>query len=336
MANNNISNNEMSNHIDKSVIRLFLIVFLISVSVLAYRVTEYTPCKQVEFKIISDNFLEGTLIEFKDKTANATSWEWDFGDGSKVGTHKEALHSFDKPGEYNITLKINGICEDIQQVVIEEKPFVVDTTKLAIFSLPETIEVGTELSVIDKTPNAATWEWRFGETAGVNSTEKRAKYTYESGGLKTVSLIINGDVKHVTSKKIRVIEKKKIEGPEEVIKPVERTVPIKKIGDAPTGGALGGPSIPDGPKTYPIITDTNFKNQLNLVADKKLKPSAFKPYFCGDIDMPILVNGENTTFLKLCELIISKKLKIKTLTLYKEDNNCIKNITLTRTKYLYK
>jgi len=311
-----MADNIMSNHIDKSVIRLFLIVFLISVSVLAYRVTEYTPCKQVDFEIASDSYIEGTLIEFKDFTTNATAWEWDFGDGTKVETNREILHSFKKPGEYNVTLKINGICEDIKQVVIKEKPFVLDPTKLAVFSLPETIKVGETLKVKDETPNAQTWEWRFGETAKLNSEESRAEYVYESGGLKTVTLVVNGDVKHATSKQINVIEPKK-----------------EKIKDAPDD-VSSGKEGPSKPKTVPNITESQFKNNLNLVAKKKMTPDAFKEYFCGDLDKAIIVNGEKTTFLALCELLKSKKVKIRDVKLYKDTNNCINNITITRTKYL--
>jgi len=330
----------MSDHIDKSVLRLFLIVFLISVSVLAYRINEYTPCKKVEFNILTDDHTEGVLIKFRDETANANTWEWDFGDSTKVETNKEILHSFKNPGEYNVTLKINGICEDIKQITIKEKPFIIDQTKLPVFSLPKSIKLGETLKVVDKTPNARTWEWRFGETEGVNSVKRTAEYVFEKGGLKTVALVVNGDLKHVKSKQIRVIDEKEDKKREAVDK-VKRTVG-RVIKDDPTVNALGeegGGEVEveedEGPKSVPNISENEFKSKLNLVARKQLDPSVFKEYFCGDLNKQIIVNGESTKFLELCELIKSKNIKIKEVKLYKEDNNCIKDITIVRGKYIY-
>lgn len=330
---------KMSNHIDGMVIRLFLVAFLASASVLAYRATKYTPCKEVKFKIKSKDLTQGKLITFVDNTDNATSWEWNFGDSSKVVTNREALHVFDKPGEYNVSLRINGICEEVKKITIKEKPFVIDSTKLAVFNLPATIKVGKKLVVVDKTPNATTWEWRFGETAGANSTKKTAQYVYETDGLKTVTLVVNGDIKHATSKKIEVLPLKKKKTRINNISSVQRTVG-KQISIAPTTAPLGQEEEvkkeeeSTGPKTVPYISEKQFKNNLILVSRKKLTANAFKKYFCGDLNKSIVVNGEKTTFLEFCELIKIKKLKIKEVKLYREDNNCISNITIKRSKYI--
>ena len=319
--------NKMSNHIDKSVTHFFIIAFFVSASVLAYKATKYSPCKEVKFDIKTKEFVEGKLIKFVDNTANAVSWEWNFGDGSKYTNNKEALHIFKKPGEYNVSLLVNGICQETRKLVIKEKEFMIDSTKLAVFNLPKSIRVGKELVVSDKTANASTWEWRFGETAGANSTKKLARYTYETPGLKTVSLVVNGDIRHATNKKIEVLPAKKERNRINVIAPVKRTV--NRISDAPTSEALGA-----GPKIIPYISNKSFKNKLNLVARKKLSANAFKEYLCGDLNKSIVVNGEETTFLKLCEIIAIKKLRIKEVKLYREDGNCIKNITIKRSRYI--
>ena len=319
--------NKMSNHIDKLVIRFFIITFFVSASVLAYKATLYSPCKEVTFAIKTKEFVEGKLIKFVDNTANAVSWEWNFGDGSKYTNNKEALHIFKKPGEYNVSLLVNGICQEVRNIVIKEKKFIIDSTKLAVFNLPASIRVGKKLVVVDKTPNATTWEWRFGETAGANSTKKLAKYTYETPGLKTVSLVVNGDIRHATNKKIEVLPIKKERGQINVVSSVKRTV--KRINDAPISNPLGA-----GPKIIPYISEKSFKNKLNLVSRKKLSANAFKEYLCGDLNKSIVVNGQKTTFLELCELIAIKKLRIKEVKLFREDGNCITNITIKRSRYI--
>ena len=330
-------NKTMSNHIDKMVIRLFIITFLISASVLAYRATKFTPCKEVIFDIKADELVEGKLIKFVDQTKNASAWEWDFGDSTKVSHNKDALHVFRKPGEYTVSLTVNGICFEQKKVIVKAKPFIIDSTKLARFNLPATIKVGEQLVVKDLTPNASTWEWRFGETAGANSTNKVASYVYETHGLKTVSLVVNGDIKHATSKKIEVLPIENTDTRDEITS-VTRTIG-KQIKDAPDTKPLGSqgdaPILKnDGPKTAPNISDNQFKNKLILVSRKKLSVDSFKDYLCGNLNMPIIVNGEKTTFLQFCELIQIKNVKIKEVKLFKDSNNCITNITVKRSKYI--
>ncbi|MDC1161819.1 PKD domain-containing protein [Tenacibaculum sp.] len=324
-------NNKMSNHIDKSVIRLFIIAFLISASVLAYRYTKYTPCKEVVFAVTSDDFRESKLVKFTDNTANAKVWKWNFGDSSKEVFSKEALHIYKKPGEYYVKLTVNDICERIEKVVIKQKIFVIDSTKLPIFKLPNSILVGEKLTVIDKTPNASTWEWRFGETANINSKERIAKYTYKESGLKTVSLIVNGDVQHMIKKRINVLP---IEQEDERINDI--TAVQRTVDDGIKDKPLDAMDSNGAPKSVPFISESQFKNNLILVSKKKMSVNSFKKYLCGDLNKSIIVNGKKTSFLAFCELIKDKKLKIKEVKLYRDKgSNCIKDVTIVRKKFIF-
>ncbi|PID68998.1 MAG: hypothetical protein CR968_00240 [Flavobacteriia bacterium] len=331
---------KLSSHIDNMVLRLFLVVFFIAAFVLVYKVVKYTPCRGINFEIKTKELVQGKLIKFVDNTANATSWEWDFGDSTEVIKDRSALHVFNKPGEYNVSLMVNGICKDVKRVVIKKKPFVIDSTKLPIFKLPATVRVGDQLKVIDKTKNASTWEWRFGETAGVNATTKRATYVYQTPGLKTVSLVVNGDLNHARNKQIEVLPLKKERDEINQINAVTRTVSSSRIKENPTINPLGhkntnsGIAENDDPDIVPFISASEFKNKLNLVARKKLSAEVFKRYLCGDLNKSIIVNGETTTFLEFCELITTKKLKIKEVKLYRSKDNCITNITIKRSKYI--
>ncbi len=328
--------NAFPKHLDKTVIRFFLAVFFISASVFAYRYTKYEPCKEVVFSVKAKEFRQEALIRFIDDTENANSWEWDFGDSTSVGTNREALHNYKNPGEYNVRLLINGICEKNELITIKEKLFVLDSTKLAKFELPDTINVGEVLKVTDETNNASTWEWRFGETNKANSTEKRAEYTYTEAGLKTVSLVVNGDLKHSTAKKINVLA---IEKAEDVINPISK--PKRPLGyaikDKPKtlgSGIKDNPSGRDKPIAAPFINEDQFKNKLLFVAAKKLKATSFSKYFCGNLKKQILVNGEETTFLKFCESIKGRRLKIKDLEIHRNPgSNCITELTVKHNKF---
>jgi hypothetical protein len=48
------------------------------------------------------------LVAFQDQShGQLTSWRWDFGDG-KSSTERHPLHSYEKPGEYVVTLTVEG------------------------------------------------------------------------------------------------------------------------------------------------------------------------------------------------------------------------------------
>ena len=315
-----------SNHIDKSVIYVFIAVFFVSVSVFAYRYSIYSPCEDVNFVINTKERTVGALIKFEDLTSEAQNWQWDFGDNSITSSQKQPFHMYKEPGEYTVKLLVNNICERTETITIEAKKEVVDIAKYPVFDVPKSITVGQKLKVKDETENATTWEWRFGETARINATSKRASYIYEEPGLYTVSLIVNGDMKYITKKTIEVKplkeEKKNILNiPQAPSKP-KTTIKYKPdvtIKDAPNSA-----------KMVPYINKEGFSEKLMLVANEKMSAKQFSEYFCGDINKPIIVNGKNTTFLLFCEKITGKRrTKIKKIEIYRDKgSNCITNVTI--------
>lgn len=323
--------NNMSKHIDKNVMFFFITVFLVSASALAYRFYKQIPCKEVIFSINAKEFRQGELVKFIDKTEGAKIWSWRFGDSTEAETFKDPIHIFTKPGEYKIRLIVNNFCEKTETITIKEKIELLDPNKIPKFSLPKSITVGQTLKVKDSTFNASTWEWRFGENSRVDAKTRYAKYEYKTSGLKTVSLIVNGDQKHITRKKIRVL-------PIEEEKVVVSNIPIIKdkpmpvvwnIKDKPK--EIEELKIKKSPKKaiVPFIDEDEFKKKLLLVAKNRMKPSQFSEYMCGNINQSIIVDGKNTTFLVFCQKISGRKIRIKSLTLYRDKgSNCIKNVSL--------
>jgi len=318
--------NNTSKHIDKSVVYVFIAVFLLSVSVFAFRYTKYSPCENVTFKIDKTEKTVGSLIKFEDFTETATTWYWDFGDNSISGTQKEQFHIYKEPGEYTVKLIVNDICEHSETITIEEKKELLDPSKFPVFKLPKSIKVGQKLRVKDESNNASTWEWRFGETAKVNANTKRASYVYTKPGLNTVSLIINGDLKYVTQKTIEVIPLKEVK--KEVIDiPDAPSRPNADIKDRPDV------TIKDKPvtkKLAPYINEADFSEKLMTVAEDEASAKQFSEYFCGDVNKNIVVNGKSTTFLLFCEKISGKRrTRIKKLQIYRDKgSNCIKTVTI--------
>ncbi len=322
-------NTIQNNHIDKSVILFFLITIGITASVFAFRYINHVPCEVVDFDINAKEFRVGEIIRFKDNTQGAIEREWNFGDSSKIGTGVTPFHTFEKPGEYEVLLMINGKCEGVKTVTIKDKVFILDSTKLARFKVPSSIKVGEVLRPKDETKEAFKWEWRFGETAEVNSTKKNPQYIYETPGLKTITLVVNNDIKYATKKKINVLpNKKKASAPKRRITRPTNTGPTIKY--APTD------AIKDAPEAEfraPNISNRDFALKIMSVAKEKASAKDFTDYLCDKLQLPMTSRGKRTTFVEFCDKIKGKNIKIKDLKIFRnKKNNCIEYITIDYSK----
>lgn len=292
--------------LDRNVIFVFIGTFVIFGSILLYNFLTYFPCEEVTFSVKAQKFEVGALIKFSAETPDAENWKWDFGDQT-IESSKEALHIYNEPGNYDVTLRVNSNCEITKSIIILEKEVVIDSTKFPVFELPKTIRLGQTLTVEDQTPNASSWEWRFGETASANAVTQRARYKFKEPGLKTVSLVVNGDLNYITKKRIEVL-------------------PIAKRTQNPNPPVFED-NLKSAPKTVPYINEVDFANKLLLVSEGTLSSKEFSNYFCGDLNKNIIVNGKNTTFLLFCEKIYDTKIKLKKIELFRnEGSNCVKTI----------
>lgn len=314
--------------LDSKILIVFVSTFLISAVVLAYRTTTSEPCGEVAFNTVEKQYKVGEMVKFTDATEGAKIWEWDFGDSSTTSTRAEPLHIYKKAGDYNVTLKVNNSCSITKTVVITDKEKLLDPSIFPSFELPESIAFGEPLTVTDKTNGATSWEWRFGETSTANATTQTATYEFIQPGLKTVSLIVNGNLDYITKKKINILP------------PEKQDVQIIQIKDEkPKGWNIKyKPTQPEidasgeakeKPVVVPYISDAEFERRIMLVSEEKMSAKDFSEYFCGDINKPVVANGENTTFLVLCEKLKDKKLKLKSVQIFRNSgSNCIKTITI--------
>ncbi|MBW1296741.1 PKD domain-containing protein [Aquimarina litoralis] len=322
------SNNTKNYHLDKNVILFFITTILVTATVFAFKYVNYTPCEMIEFSFKEEGVRVDDPIAFEDTTIGALEWKWDFGDSTATDTRRKPYHTYKKPGEYTISLIVNGKCPKERKITVLEKKEILDPSKKAKFKiLTPKIRVGEKLKVEDNTLNATTWEWNFENAIGATSREQNPEYTYSTSGKKTITLIVNGEIKYATTQTIEVLPKKKekIKNDDVVVRDVS-VIPENPIGDDP---------IDDDPKEEfkaPEISEKSFRSKIILVSTKKLTAKDFKPYLCGNLDLPIIVNKKRTTFIEFCEKIRGKGIKIKELELTKEDNNCIKNVVVRYSK----
>ncbi len=317
-----------NNYMDRSVILFFIITIFVTATVFAYKYVNYVPCEIIDFEINAKNYRVGEIIRFKDNTNGVLKRRWSFGDSSKFKLDISPFHTYKKPGKYVVSLTVNDKCEAVKTIIIEDKAFILDSTKLANFTIPASIKVGEVLSVKDKTKGANKWEWRFGETADINSTKKNPQYTYKSSGLKTITLIVNGDTRYATRKKIEVLPLK-----DKPDVPIRRRIrdepPPTRIKYAPENAE----EAPEKEFKAPYIKDSDFKSKLIAVSKRKASAKDFSEYLCGNLQLPMTVKGRTTTFIEFCDKIKGKNIKIKEFEIFRnKKNNCIEYITIKYSK----
>ncbi|WP_029489613.1 PKD domain-containing protein [Aquimarina agarivorans] len=196
-----------SSYIDKNVIYIMLGTLLLASIVLIAKVANHDPCNIMNFEVNASQFRVGEIIRFKDYSENVTERQWSFGDSTDNRYTENPFHTYSTPGTYSVELLVNNNCSVSKEIVIKEKLDIIDSTRIANFKVPASITVGELISVTDITKKATSWEWRFGETSEVNSTFQNPTYTYQTPGLKTITLIVNGDPRYSTQKRITVLPK---------------------------------------------------------------------------------------------------------------------------------
>ncbi len=134
------------------------------------------PTAKFEYLKFSDG-----KVEFTNKSTNATSYEWDFGDG-ETSTQQSPSHTYTKNGSYTVDLTAkNEFGNDktyayitISDIVSPEADFQYQT------------DTSFRVKFTNTSSNATSYEWDFGD--GSTSTETNPTHTYSSRGIKTVTL----------------------------------------------------------------------------------------------------------------------------------------------------
>jgi hypothetical protein len=144
--------------------------------------------------ISPEEVFEGGVISFADTTLNASTYEWNFGDGSPLSTEPSGNHQYLKKGHYRITLKYDqkDILTYPNEIVVTEPPALFDTSQFSI-SGPESAFVNERVvfKVASKEKGVSVYEWRFGESGGIDSREMTASHVYTKPDRYEITLRVN-------------------------------------------------------------------------------------------------------------------------------------------------
>lgn len=345
---------------DKRVYYFFVFVFIAAAGSFSFRYSNYEPCVDVDFTFDKLEPKVGSVVRFRDHSEGSKEWEWDFGDDTEIKNQKNELHVFEKPGFYEVTLKINNSCELTKPIYVEANTIVLDSTKFPEFNLPKSIRVGDKLVVTGQSERARSWEWRFGETAKANATTKTAQHVYRLPGFYTVSLIINDEIDYLVKKTIQVRPNKSFEIPKEVVRNNTLNLP-----DAPENLTAETPdpkndsnfeeqsnlqevvTIPEVKESAeipkeskkeeekkdprPSLNENTIRKGLQDISNKLMMPEAFAEYFCEDKNPLVIANGKSDTFQSFSKFIKGKKVIIKNIT-WGTNKKCIHSFEINYTR----
>lgn len=151
---------------------LILGIFLVFGSV---GIGSAAPSFTTNFSAISPSL----TIQFYDSTIGASSWQWNFGDGSANSTAQNPVHTYAAYGNYTVTLTAAGgttakLC-DFRMA----KPVVSYTTQVDYLTVTY---YGSAEGV------ATSWHWDFGD--GNTSTTQNTTHQYSQLGNYPVTLSV--------------------------------------------------------------------------------------------------------------------------------------------------
>ena len=136
------------------------------------------------------------------------SFSWRFGNESNVETGEKALHTFDKPGDYAVTLEVNDSALPSQNATAKMMVSIDPPTNQTVTRqlVTETIQLVTKIeanttnatapSTIEFRANSTggvkpySFSWRFGNESNVETGEK-ALHTFDKPGDYAVTLEVN-------------------------------------------------------------------------------------------------------------------------------------------------
>ena len=153
------------------------------------------------FVVSSETYLAGDGVIFTNTSTNASSYLWEFGDGTS-STQESPIHIYTESGTYTVTLtaiNADGSDEATQSVTIKDPP------SASFTHSSDNYEAGDTVMFINHSTKATSYEWDFGD--GTTSTEESPIHVFYETGTYTVTLTAtNDDGSDVASEDISIKE----------------------------------------------------------------------------------------------------------------------------------
>jgi gliding motility-associated-like protein len=180
-----------------------------------YDTSNYIPVKitgsRAGFEVLNNNVCYKNAVTFKDtsKSNNSTitGWLWDFGDGQTSTQNGTVSHTYNKPGQYNVTLKITDASGCGSTTSSSANPVTVVGPQAAFTPSGVSVPLSTTVTFTNNTNNSGssntTYQWQVNGTDF--STGFSPSYTFDQPGSYTITLTATNPVTGCFSTATQVI-----------------------------------------------------------------------------------------------------------------------------------
>ncbi len=142
------------------------------------------------FSVTNDGCTVTCPITVTSQDATATSYLWEISDGS-TSTQPSFVKTFTTAGTYTVKLTVaNKAGSNTRQQTVTVKAAATPAPTVDFSFSGGDCTVPCEVSFTNKSSNATSYQWDFGDTG--TSTEVNPRHTYQQGGAFTVTLRATG------------------------------------------------------------------------------------------------------------------------------------------------
>lgn len=320
--------------LDFKVMWFLLIIILVATSSFMYKFYTVKECPAIVYELSNENIGVGEMIMFTNKTNGYSKVDWDFGDNTSIERASQIGHAYTQAGEYILKVTANGECTEFKRITVLPKKKIMDNSLVPKFAYPNVIEINKKIKFVALTEGSDSYEWRFGETGNVDSNMRNPVYTFSTPGLKTVSLIINGNDKYIAKRIIHVMTP--------IAKTPKRSLARKDVVDekeevfvpeAPTAWASYD-SLKDQiqkkeKKPFRILNDKDLLSLINSYSQNMARSTDLERSLCEGMEKTLAVsNGKVTKLPEFLNQIKEKTLKIKDFRTIRGEEGCIMQIII--------
>lgn len=148
------------------------------------------PIPTIDFKASDTGKCQPSFTVNFANNSTGTTYQWNFGDSSGISTSANPSHTYNKVGEFDVTLIATGAngCSDtlVKPKYIEiRKPVIKFPDLPTMGCIPYDFKFRADINSVD---SVTSYKWEFGD--GGMSTDKTPAYTYKDSGTYNVTLTI--------------------------------------------------------------------------------------------------------------------------------------------------
>ena len=176
-----------------------LLPILIFVCVFLNVDKSYGQAPVANFTASDDTGCAPAIIQFNNTSTGATSYSWNFGDGSGLSGNTNPGHTYGSPGSYTVTLtatNTSGSSVKTMVITILGAP-IVSFSASPVAGCPP-LPVNFTNSSNPVVPGVATYSWSFGDGSAINTTQN-PPHTYQNPGFYNVTLSVTNSAGCVSS-----------------------------------------------------------------------------------------------------------------------------------------